>query len=160
MPKVDRPGVYRARAVTGEPGTTKNGTDYISVMFEITEGPERGKHAYWDGYMSDKAYLRTVQTLRSCGWDGEDIVALEGLGAREVEIDVRDEEYNGKVYTKVAFVNDPTRGGGGRVKLEGGARRDFAERLRAKVMIANEKLDAAGIGVPADDLDDLPPELR
>ena len=159
MPKLEMVGKFKARAVSGEPWTSPNkGTDAVKVMFEVTEGTQRGKHVWWTGWMSDRAYQRTVEALRACGWRGTDIVALPGLGDNEVEVDVREE--NG--YFQVAFVNDPNRVG--RVKMAGAASSDFAERMKAKILVADEQMAKSGHAPPPpqhdDTEDDLPPELR
>lgn len=94
----------------------EKGTDYISVAFEILEPEEeRGAPVPWNGYFTDKTAKRTLEALRYCGWKGDDLTSLDGMGTQEVALVVELEDYDGKQYPKVAWVN---RLGGAGVRIE------------------------------------------
>lgn len=111
-------GKYRARAWSVDKGRTETkDTPYIEVQFRLTDGPFAGENIEWRGYLSDGAKQRTVESLFYCGcWtspgqtDG-DLFDLEGIDKNEVELVVEPEEYNGKTYMRVKWVNDPSRSG-------------------------------------------------
>ena len=66
-----------------------------------------GKVYYADLWLSDGAVDRTAETLRDIGYTGYDFEELNGtcLEGFECEFTTQWEEYNGKSYEKVSFVN-------------------------------------------------------
>ena len=66
-----------------------------------------GRVLYADLWLSDNAVDRTAETLRDIGYEGYDFEDLNGtcLEGYQVEITTDFEEYNGKSYEKVSFVN-------------------------------------------------------
>lgn len=126
-------GTYRARAKGGEFGYTQNNAEQIAVLFAILgdDDAETGEHITWFGYFTEKTQQRTLEALRYCGWTGNDLTDLVGLGGAVVEIVVEQEEYNDKWQAKVKWVNRP---GGGAVKLAkpmgDKEKRAFAARFR------------------------------
>jgi hypothetical protein len=118
-------GFYRAVAVPmmtpdGETwaqfGESKNGNSQVVVNFEILDGPEAGRRIAWFGYFTEKTVQRTVESLRYCGFTGDDLAAatVQRL-ENEVQLVINHEEYDGKMQARVSWVN---RAGGGGVKLE------------------------------------------
>lgn len=106
------PGRYKARAIEGALGETSGGKEQVAVLFEIVEGDYQGQQMTWYGYFhgadsskAQKNAKRTLESLRHCGWKGDDLTDLSGLGANEVQIVVEQEEYEGKIRTKIAWVN-------------------------------------------------------
>lgn len=107
-------GYYRAVAV---PVSTPDGDTYaqfgegknhpqVVVNFEILDGPEAGRRIAWFGHFSEKTVQRTVESLRYCGFKGDDLaLATTQKLDQEVQIVVAHEEYNGKVTAKVNWVN-------------------------------------------------------
>lgn len=135
-------GFYRAVAVQVDTeeygpqwaqfGTTKNGNDQVVVVFEIIDGPCMGRRLTWFGYFTKDTTKRTLESLRYCGWKGDDLMALPNQEIdQEVQLVVKHETYEGKTHARIAWVNNP---GGGGVKLANpmgeSARRTFAARMR------------------------------
>ena len=145
-------GTYRAR-VSGECvlGASKNkGTPFIEFYLEITDGENKGGLVRWTGYFTERTSERSIQSLQTCGWTGEDLSefadgCIHGLDTNEVQIVVELEEYEndeGETRTspRVAWIN---RVGGflnTAAKLNDGAARAFGERMRGLVMKSKEKM--------------------
>lgn len=145
MPTIEQEGTYRARATEAQLFEANSGTPGINIVFVVTDGPEKGAHVRYTGWMSDRAYERTLESLESCGWKGEDPSelndGLHGLDKNEVELVVEmepyegnDERHVGKSFARVKWVN---RIGG--LRVENAMPKDkakvfgaqMAERIRA-----------------------------
>lgn len=138
-------GTFRARAKQWELGESSTGKEQIGVLFDIlTEGAEFSQVS-WYGYFTEGAIARTIESMRHMGWKGEDLEHLEDLGANEVELVVDEEEYEGKLYTKVKWVN---RVGGLAMKapLAGEKKKAFAAAMKTKIRAIDA---AAGVRKPA-----------
>lgn len=119
------PGTYRAVAVPvdvdgvatyAQFGVSKEKqTKQVCVNFEILDDAWAGVRLAWFGYFTQKTWERTVESLRYCGFKGDDLesVVRQALD-QEVSIVVEHHEYNGKTYARVAWVNAS---GGGGMKL-------------------------------------------
>lgn len=123
---------YTAKAKAWGLGETDKGTEEIAVEFEILTEGAHVERITWHGYFSDKTWERTVESLRYMGWEGNDLADVQGLDMNEVELVVEDEEYQGKVYAKVRWVN---RMGGLAIKapLTGDKAKAFAASMRDKI---------------------------
>lgn len=116
-------GKYRARAVTGSAtiGKTDKGSPQIAVMFELLDHP--GTRLPWYGSFAETTvgqdqkplYQITIESLYHCGWEGPDLRDLTGIDRNEVTVVVKNEEYQGKTRSKIAWVNSS---GGGLIKNE------------------------------------------
>ena len=103
-------GIYQARCVAIGVETTMSGKDYISADFDITDDNGEAYVVEWRGWLTEKTERKTIEALRLLGWQGDDIyndLAAEGCLRNKVELDVRHEEYKGKVTARVAFINGP-----------------------------------------------------
>lgn len=102
------PGTYQARAISGALGCADNGTEQIAVAMEITSDCQsRGEQVTWYGYFTDKTAERTLKVLRKMGWSTDDLTDLTGIDANEVQLRIKEEEYQGKMQMKVdIFAND------------------------------------------------------
>lgn len=98
-------GVYKAKAVGGAMGFTSNGNEQIGVQFRLLGEGLEGRYITWRGYFTDKAIDRTIESLRICGWQGNELEDLAGIDTNEVELVVENEEYNGVTTPKVRWVN-------------------------------------------------------
>jgi hypothetical protein len=157
-------GVYPARATRHQWGYTEGGKEQVLIEFQITgDTSETGTLLAWFGYFTDKTWERTLEALRYCGWEGDDLAAIGELD-KDVEIVVEHEEdESGVVRAKVRWVNRP---GGGRVQLKKpmseGELRHFAASMknRAKNVGArpgkarSSALDSSNDTSPPDD--DIP----
>lgn len=135
-------GKYYARAHEWDLGVTENGKEQIAVRFRIEGGPADGQAIIWRGYFTEKTMVRTFESLRFCGWAGNNVGEIPVL-PNLVQIVVSHEEYQGKTHPRVQWVN---RIGGPVVKnqLEGSARADFAKRMQAAAMQVPTDLAAPG----------------
>ena len=135
-------GKYRARArewVLTEIG--EKGTPAVAVEFVFSD--ESLGSIRWDGWLSDAAFDRTIESLRHCGWTGDDLSDLDGLDANEVELVVEDDDYNGKTYSKVKWVN---RAGSLAHKspLTGDKAKFFAKQMQARIRALDASKPAPG----------------
>lgn len=117
------------------------GTPGISVeMVFHPDGVETS--LTWTGWLSEGAFDRTVESLRTMGWAGDDLENVTGLTA-EVELVVQNEEYEGNVYPRIAFIN--RLGGALGAKMTADKAQSFAAAMRSRI----RALDAAGGRKPA-----------
>jgi len=150
-----KPGLYVAKAEWWELATSENGKEYIVISFCIAEGEHVERRITWRGFFTEKTQTRTLEALRYCGWDGHDFTKLEGLDKNLVQLDVTEEEYNGKMYAKVNWVN---RLGGMAVKnvMTEKQRAAFAARMKGPALAVSKDL-AIGIAVGTQRDDEPPP---
>lgn len=134
-------GTHKGRAKEWALGHSSTGKEQVAVLFEITAGEHQGKHITWYGYFTDNTVDRTLDSLRHCGWDGDNFVALEGLNRNEVELVIEPEEYQGKWHDRVKWVNRPST-----IALKdpmsGEALSAFAARMRGKAVAHKQKYGA------------------
>ena len=126
-------GTYEARPITAALGSTKGDKPCVGVEFELLD---TGAHISWFGYFTEKTTERTIESLRFCGWTGQDLDNLSEIGAKEkltVQLVIEQEEYEGKVTAKVQWIN---RGGGLRLNkpLDGQAAKAFAAQMKGAVV--------------------------
>lgn len=136
-------GNYTARAV-GEVqyGITKSGGDFVrlSLSVQTSEGPRVMTR---DLHFTDKTAERSIESLRHCGWTGNDLnllaVGVDGLGEVDASVTVEHEEYTPEGETeprtvaKIAWINAA---GGAKVlaPMGEGQRKAFAQRFKALAM--------------------------
>lgn len=94
-------------------GKTNAGKQQIVVTFKIIGEECRGQRIPWFGVFTDNTWKRVLESLRYCGWKGDDLNNLGNLD-QEVEIQVEHSEWDGKTNARVSWVNQP---GGGTIKL-------------------------------------------
>jgi len=114
------------------------GTPQVGVCFEFTAGPNSGDRITWIGYLTENTEERTLQSLRIIGFKGDDLDKFNDQRPdQEVHLVIEHEENpkDGKVYAKVAWVNDPKRSGGFIMSkpMEAKDRRMFAARFKSKL---------------------------
>lgn len=130
--------VYRARAAQWALGESKSGKEQVVVYFNVlTEGAAEPAIT-WYGYFTEATADRTLESLRNCGWAGDDLTDLTGLDANEVDLVVEDEEYEGKVNAKVRWVNKP-----GAFALKAPLAADKAKAFAASMRDRIRALDAS-----------------
>ena len=127
-----KPIVYAAMPIAWDLGEAKNGSDQVAVVFQIIEHPtDAGRTTTWYGSFTDNSAKRTLESLRYCGLQGDDLIKMEGMGSRKVRIDMERDTYEGKTRLKVAWVTRYDTGG---VKLnkvmEDKSRRGFAAKYK------------------------------
>lgn len=102
------PGDYRAKAISWAFGTAGTGKPQVGVVFELI-GDEAigGVKLTWYGFLHDeKSAKRTMSSMRACGWDGLGLITeAQGLDQNEVGVVVEDNDWEGKVTSRIAWVN-------------------------------------------------------
>lgn len=134
-------GTFKGRAKEWALGMSSGGKEQIAVMFELT-GDHAGQTITWFGYFTENTVDRTLDSLRHCGWDNDNIAELDNLSANEVDLVLDEEEYEGKVRTKVKWVNRPARLMM-KEQMTPAAAAAFAQRLRGKTVAHKQKYVAA-----------------
>jgi len=126
-------GTHKARAKEWALGHASSGKEQVAILFEITQGEHAGKSITWFGYFTDATCDRTLDSLRYCGWEGDNLAALDGLGANEVEIVIEPDTYEGKTRDRVKWVNRPARLAL-REQMSPAAAANFAANMRARAI--------------------------
>lgn len=134
-------GTFKARAREWALGHSKNGNEQVAVLFEITQGEHAGKSVTWFGSFTDATTERTLDSLRHCGWTGDNFAELNGLDANEVEIVVDEDDYEGKRRTKVQWVNRPSRLAM-REQMSAQQASAFAAKMRGRALQHRQKYGA------------------
>lgn len=135
------PGTYTARAVSAALGLTDSGKEQIAIDFVVLDEGFAGQHITYYGYFTEKTEDRTLESLRYCGWRGDDLTDLSGIDANEVRIECENDTYEGKTRLKVAWVN----GMGGlalKTPMTPDQTRAFAARMKAKAAASRMKVGA------------------
>lgn len=85
------------------------GYEVIKIMFEL-RGTSEGMRRSWTGFFTDSSLERTLQSIRHCGWVGETLGDMSGMGDAEVELVLATYKgNNGKNYEEAQWVNRPAR---------------------------------------------------
>lgn len=158
-------GKYKARVcrVEGEDGDPlarwgtagEKNTTQVLMYFRVEQHPAwDGTVIPWFGFFSTKAWQRTVQSLRYCGFKGDDLEKLNDQELDElVEIDVSHEESSknpGRFYPRVNWVNKI---GAGAIKLNNplgeGELRMFSAKMKNYTRQVPEVASAEEAPAPA-----------
>lgn len=123
-------GIHQAKPISAALGETKNGKEHVAIQFDVN-----GERVTYYGFFgTDKQTEFTVKALRTCGWTGDDLTAIQ-LSTAPVELVVEEQEYNGQPQVRVKYVNPI--GGKARQAMDAAKARAFAERMKAKVAATN-----------------------
>jgi hypothetical protein len=133
------PGSFRARAQSATLGYAGTGTAQVAVRFEITDSEYAGKTATWFGSFTERSWDRTVESLRHCGWQGDDISDLTGIDQNEVELVMEEEEHNGAWRTRPRWVNALGGGVGLKEAMTQDQLRAFAAKMKGKLVAKNQR---------------------
>lgn len=114
-----KPGTFDATVVDYGASTTKKGSPMVMIRFKYEDGDKDAHFINWYGtFASDKSSEITCEALAVCGWTTNspaDLAKGAGSGVldetRQVSITLKNDEYEGKVRLKVAYINPP--GGAG-----------------------------------------------
>ncbi len=88
-------GEFSAKAVQWDFGVGEK-NDYIAVECEFLDGPNKGQSSSWYGNFNDETSGEPPKTrsewtkldLQKMGWDGKDILKLDGMGSRQFRVRV------------------------------------------------------------------------
>jgi hypothetical protein len=135
-------GSFKAKAIDFQLGVSNNGNEQVALMFQIIGGDHDGKRISWFGSFTEKTTERTLDSLRHCGWAGDDITNLDDVCNNEVEIVVEEEQgEDGKVRSRVRWVNRLSA-----LKLKNqlnpAAAAAFAAKLRGRAVAHKQKYGA------------------
>jgi hypothetical protein len=134
-----QPGTHRARALSGGLGYTSGGKEQVGIDFQIVAGEHEGEHISWWGYFTDKTVDKTIEALRTCGWEGDDLCDLTGIEINEVDLVVQFKEYTDKKTgevrdgVEVRWINRAS-GLQMRDKMDSGQAAAFAAKMRGRVV--------------------------
>lgn len=133
-------GVYRGRLVAGSEqyGESTNGNLELIVDADLEMDDGSVRRVSTPLYLSAAAAPYSIDRLRAAGWEGNDIRDLTGIDKNEVDFEVRHEEYNGEMKTKVQIMS-----GGGRFQSANPVDKNaFAAKFNA-IMGNNAPMDSA-----------------
>ncbi len=135
-----KPGIYKAKPLENALcASATKGTEFVAIVFEVVDGPERGERIRADLYVTDKTSDRATRALRMLGWAGgvDSSMRLTGL-VNAVPIGVIEEtKNNGRVEPKVDWVGESPFGGiDDKLRLTPENARNFVLALRRNAGIA------------------------
>lgn len=123
-------GKYRGRGIETEAALTSSkekGTPAVSVVVEIIDGEHAGQRLRWDGWLTDGAAQRTLESLRHMGWRGDMLDDLAGVGDNEVQVVIEHESnQEGKAFARIRWIN---RLGGASINEEAKMAKEAAKGL-------------------------------
>ena len=122
----------KARAVpdSHEWGYASTGTEQVGLRVVCLGGELDGQEVTWYGYFTEATEQRTLEALKTAGWDGTNVIDLPGLGTTEFELQLEEEtDDKGNTYLRPAFINRI--GVAMKNKMDDGQKRAFAARLGA-----------------------------
>lgn len=125
-------GTYRARATSWVLGETSTGKEQVAVEFSLTDPELQGERIAWYGFFTEKTFERTIESLRACGWTGDNLEDLSGLDANEVDLVIEQETYEGKTTPRVRWVNRPG-AIGVKTALAPEKAKTFAAKMKAQI---------------------------
>lgn len=141
-------GVIKATGLTESSNThTPEVQMRINLVRNLDTNDPCNRQVIADLWLSEKCKDKTIALLCSLGFDSENLADINGdiLKDCECEVSTTFEEYNGKVYEKVAFVNKVgTYASRGIKRMDDAQSNDFARRfsqaLRKNKKNVGEKL--------------------
>lgn len=151
----------RSKALEWVLGESENGKPHIAVSFKVKDTDGEEKFVSWRGFFTEATTERTIESLRYLGFEGDDLGNLVGLDKNEVELVVEDEEYEGKTFARVQFINKP-KGPTVKTVLEGQKLSAFAAAMKGAFRAhdaANGKRTSTAKAPPAGDKRPEPPPL-
>jgi hypothetical protein len=149
-------GTFFARAIASQSGlkeSKEKHTPMFFVLFEITQGENKGQTVRWEGWLTEGAQARTIESLIYCGLESDDLASPVGIDKNEVPIVVDEETYMAPVMEKgqpvfdesgkpktvqrfssrVQWVNNPARGASVHESMDTAAAAVFAERMKGNI---------------------------
>lgn len=156
-----KPSQYKAKPIRWMNGASKSkGTEFVAVLFEITEGPDRGEKIRADLYWTEKTEERTTKALKLLGWQGQVDENMELVGlVNVVPIGVVEEtKNNGAIELKVDWVGEsPSAGIDDSLRLPASNAREFVLAMRRRAGFTNGRAAPPALPAPEPgDDDDVP----
>lgn len=142
-------GNWKARATEAALGFSSKGTQQVAVDLVLLEGDDAGKHITWYGYFSDATFERTIESLRTLGWEGDDLSNLTGIDKNDVYAVIEHEDdLQGQPRARVKWIN----GSGGlalKERMDAGQAKAFAAQMKGRVLALKQKGGAAAPKPPS-----------
>jgi hypothetical protein len=134
-------GTFNARGVSAGLGFTSNGAPQVAVELKVLDEGFVGETITWFGYFTEGTHERTIESLRTLGWKGDDLDNLDGIADNDVRIVLDEEEYDGKTRLKVKWIN---KAGGLALKtpMTPEQARAFARQMKGAVLASSAKRPA------------------
>jgi hypothetical protein len=137
-------GTYMVRGVEAALGYTSGAEpkEQVAVELVILDGGEHeGKRITWYGFFTEKTIETTLKSLRTLGWEGDDLSDLSGIDTKDAYAVIAHEEgQDGKVRARVRWINESPNGGLAlKTRMDEGAAKAFAERMRGHVLAAKQR---------------------
>jgi hypothetical protein len=172
MSNVNPVGKFRGKVESVDPEikeSTDKGTPFVDCVCVITEdGPFKGTRVPWSGWLSEAAATRTYESLMAagCTFPNDDSFNFEGVGSREVMLDIEDASYTPEATkenpnpellkrSRVAWVNRLVRGMAGN-PMDASKRKAFGATVLKGALAAAR---AGGKRAAGDDPSDGIPEV-
>jgi hypothetical protein len=94
-------GYYKARGIAGteQHGHAANGSEQIALELDVALSDQETRRLTTILSFGGKAASYSIERLKALGWDGSD--QLRGIDKNEVEVEIKYEEYQGKVSMRV-----------------------------------------------------------
>ena len=109
-------GTHKVVAGEFKFGETNNKSPYVAVIL-TGEGGETISATF---FLTEKAYPKSAESLRTLGWTGENLETLDGLGSTEAyAVIAMEPSYKdpSKIYPTVKYINATADGPVGGAKL-------------------------------------------
>ena len=134
---MDLTGTHAAKAISAVLGESKTGTAQVVIDFELTD-VEGSPHIAGYLYFTDKTDDdRAFESLRICGWTGNDWTNISVAAAVELVIELAP-EFEGKRHQRVKWINKP--GGVAAVRpMSANKAMSFAARMKGKLLAFDQR---------------------
>lgn len=150
-------GRYNAKMTDAAWMESRNGNVYMLARFTVTQGGRTGYTVTKQLHFTDAALERTLDDLRTCGYEGADPLEISGEMTTahcpaEVSIVVEHEDYNddkgeAKRSAKVKWINSLERVNKPlETTVSTGTMHRFGTDLKARIAGLNAKAKASGTG--------------
>jgi hypothetical protein len=104
-----KPGYYQARVKTyGIPEVKDGKHPQVAITFEFMEGNTPRELTYY-GSLSPRAAQYTIDNVIRAGLKSDDLSTMcdeNAFESKEVQITVTNEEYDGKMRSKITWINE------------------------------------------------------
>lgn len=137
-------GTWRCRGVSYALGYTSQNGEQVGVEIQLLPDQHEdvdGRHITWYGQFSEKAEPFTLKTLRTLGWQGDDVSNLDSIvdGPECEAVIQHEQDLQGEWRARVRFINPLGAGGVAmRAKMTAEQAKAFAERMRGRVLAMNK----------------------
>ena len=137
----NKEGCFKAKALKLDSGSyvefarTNNGGFQVYARFKIVDGEDAGESLPWYGSLAGGGVEITVKGLRAMGFVGDDLEDAPSQDlSNEVQITVKQNDYQGKISYRVAFVNPLySQGVKPENRVSGQELKMFAATMRSKI---------------------------